>query len=138
MKNWMAAATVAACLACSNGTDLQTGPSTSVSGDTVRIELGLGSAVNVDGIAIEFESVAGDSRCPLNVQCVWEGNAEVSLRLTRMQSSEVVSVNTNLEPQVVRYAGHAIRLSGLTPYPVYGEPLDPSAYIAALTLVPDR
>ena len=138
MKAILAAGVLGACLACSNGTDLQTGPSQSVSGDTVRIELAVGSAVNVDGISILFESVTGDSRCPLNVQCVWEGNAEISLRLTRTQSSDLVSVNTNLEPRVIRYAGQEIRVADLTPYPVYGEPLDPSTYIVALMLIPDR
>jgi hypothetical protein len=36
-----------------------------------------GQLATIDGLVIRFAEVRGDSRCPVDVQCVWEGDATV-------------------------------------------------------------
>ena len=47
-----------------------------------EIALGEASVLEPEGLQIEFESVKNDSRCPQDAVCVWEGMAEIQLRLT--------------------------------------------------------
>lgn len=35
-----------------------------------------------------------DSRCPINVNCVWQGNAEVVMRITNNDEAENFTLNT--------------------------------------------
>ncbi len=38
-----------------------------------------------ENIWLSFDSLIADSRCPIGVQCIWEGNAEVSLIFNSIQ-----------------------------------------------------
>jgi hypothetical protein len=46
-------------------------------------QLALGESVGVKGgiFVIDFLGVAEDSRCPVNANCVWEGNARISVKV---------------------------------------------------------
>jgi len=41
----------------------------------------LGTSAVVDGLAVAFEAVEEDSRCPDTAMCVWEGRALVALTI---------------------------------------------------------
>lgn len=57
----------------------------SPSSDGVR----LGETVRVDGPAVTPLSVVEDSRCPVDVVCVWAGRVRLSVRVDVGSSSEV-------------------------------------------------
>ena len=46
--------------------------------------MGVGQSVLVGdtGLRLAVRAVANDSRCPTDVQCVWEGDATVSVQVT--------------------------------------------------------
>lgn len=45
--------------------------------------------------SLQIDSVLNDSRCPVGVQCFWEGNAEVRFRLTTLNSKPIMfNLNT--------------------------------------------
>jgi len=46
-----------------------------------------GQSVTIDGVRITFVAVGQDSRCPPDVQCIWEGDAEARFRV---RNNEVV------------------------------------------------
>ena len=49
--------------------------------DDSRLVLGLGQQVGLsDGSRLTYIRLINDSRCPLDVQCVWAGDAEIALR----------------------------------------------------------
>ncbi len=49
--------------------------------DDSRVTLGLGQGTQLsDGSRLSYTSLVNDSRCPLDVQCVWAGDAEIALR----------------------------------------------------------
>lgn len=72
-----------------------------------------------DELVIRFAAVAEDSRCPEDVRCVWEGNAEISLVAAGLGRSPTdLSLNTNPGfPTTAVHLGYTIRLIGLEPYP---------------------
>jgi len=76
-------------------------------------------AVVEGGLDVKFASVVGDSRCPADVLCVWEGNAEISIDVA-MTGEDHASLRLNTNPSFATeatYLSHAIELIGLEPYP---------------------
>ncbi|HQX90987.1 MAG TPA: hypothetical protein PL007_01980 [Thermomonas sp.] len=62
------------------------------------ITLGIGEkATLADGSRLTYLSLVNDSRCPPNVQCIWAGDAEISLRWESVASgkSKTFSLHTN-------------------------------------------
>ena len=85
-------------------------------------------------LTIRFTSVLEDSRCPTDVQCAWEGNAEILLELSG-GSLETVHLNTGPQfPRSEIYNGYIITLQDLKPYPAEGTHIDESRYTAVLSI----
>lgn len=85
------------------------------------------SAALTPTLSVSFESVAEDSRCPVNVQCVWAGNARVVIRLTESNEIEPdTSLNTNpsVGPRFLQRGAIRIELVDLEPQP--REPAGPA------------
>jgi hypothetical protein len=92
-------------------------------GDTLRVMNEAGD--DLEGLLI-FESVYEDSRCPLNVDCVWAGEATVRLRLLYADETEHTATLTvpGLRPEGVPYeeayratmAGYVVHFTRLDPY----------------------
>lgn len=90
--------------------------------------------VEPDNVEIGFREVQGDSRCPTNVRCFWQGEAGVQLTLT----------NANHQTQQVRISveghgsgtaeamGYRITAVRLGPYPQDADPIPQSAYRVTL------
>jgi hypothetical protein len=100
-----------------------------------KFELPVGdtATINGEGLTIIFTQVTEDSRCPIGVNCFWEGDGEVELVLSKSgYTTQTVTLHTTLTPQAVMYAGYTISLLELAPYPVYPNPIDPNDYVATL------
>ncbi|MES2921345.1 MAG: hypothetical protein V4819_07355 [Verrucomicrobiota bacterium] len=65
--------------------------------------LRVGETLQYDrGLKITFLAVRNDSRCPIDAQCLWAGDAEVVLRVKAgNQEPRKVILHTNLKPRVV-------------------------------------
>jgi len=107
---------LAACGSSSTSSSLPAPTTTDVSLDQ-QFTLAPGQTARIpgQGLAIRFDSVAGDSRCPQDVVCVWEGDASVHLTLTRNGASRAVVVHTALDPKTVLEGGVRLSLVGVTP-----------------------
>jgi hypothetical protein len=109
-------------------------PTVSVVGDTAFLELPLGRSADNGEIQVTFDAVTEDSRCPSDVQCVWEGNGGIRLTLSSDQESGVFIVNSTLSPQRVAFAGFTIGFRDLRPHPVAQVPTDRDAYVATISV----
>ena len=99
--------------------------------DTLTIPLG-GSAVTSDNtVRVTVRSKLQDSRCAVNVQCVWAGSVGVGVRAETLQGTNDGNVHTNTDPKIFWAGQHQITLLDLTPRP--GEPAAP--IIATLRVV---
>ena len=71
-----------------------------------------------DEFIIKFQEVVEDSRCPIDVDCVWEGNAKIILTITQKD----YILNSTLEPTEIYFSGkegiqYRIKLISVSPYP---------------------
>lgn len=74
-------------------------------------------------LKIEFLDFT-DSRCPLNANCIWEGEAEVFLRATSGKNVSNFSLK-NTGSDTVLY-GYQITFEALLPYPESGKEIAPA------------
>jgi hypothetical protein len=86
-------------------------------------------------ISIKFQGLGEDSRCPLDVECVWAGNAEIFLQIASADSTTIYSLNTFLEPNIVSHDGYLVELVQVSPYPVAGETIALESYEIRVALI---
>jgi hypothetical protein len=101
-----------------------------------EFELGAGQSVLVgsEPVKITFEAVTADSRCPPEVQCVWEGDAVAKVSAatgTQPPVSYELHTNTGFATQVT-HGAYRIRLTAVAPGPREGVTIDPKAYVITL------
>jgi hypothetical protein len=88
-----------------------------------------------EGLAVEFESVLEDSRCPEGVDCIWSGNAKIKIKLDKkMQTPATSELNTDAGPKSSSYLNYEVKLVALKPRTKANEAIKPSEYIAALII----
>ncbi len=103
------------------------------SGREFDISVGQEVQVQGTGMTIRFNGVSDDSRCAIDVQCVWAGNAIVRLTLTAPGTAGTdAALNTTLDPKSASFAGYSVRLTGLKPAPRSGTAIAASSYVATL------
>jgi hypothetical protein len=102
------------------------------------VTLRVGQAALVDGVfRVGVQSVPSDSRCPMNADCIWAGDAAVAIvSSTGAGPSYADTVHTTLDPRSVARGGYAITLIDLTPYPVAAGTIRQDQYAARLHVTP--
>ena len=109
--------------------------STVVADPGVAFSLPLGKTATVTGTGarITFNRVADDSRCPVDVQCVWAGDAKIELTISGQGGASDPKVISITSPNNEVTSGNLrIRLVGLAPAPKQSEPSASRAYVAQL------
>src|SRR5688500_12293320 len=93
-------------------------------GQTFDLPAGQTARVGSGGLLVGFRGVAADSRCPVNVTCVWAGDAELRIQVTigRMAWTSL-ALHTGVEPRSARFREHTITVVGLKPEPRANESL---------------
>jgi hypothetical protein len=85
-------------------------------------------------LTIKFVAVE-DSRCPKDANCVWAGDAKVTIQVTgRRGASKTFDLHTNLEGKSARFDGYEITLGEVTPYPASNVRIDRNGYTARFTV----
>lgn len=84
----------------------------------------VGQVVTLDGgnLRVRFVRVGSDSRCPVDVNCVWAGNAELLFEVggRGRRGRTALRLNTNAGPERPgegRYGRYTLKLVGLAPQP---------------------
>lgn len=106
-------------------------------------ELGVGESVTLkpDNVQVGFDTVISDSRCPIGVICIWEGEAQIKIQLSK-QGSAPLSATLTIRGYVtakdtcchkyIDINGYRIKLMQLDPYPTHPVPNDYTNYRATL------
>jgi hypothetical protein len=115
-------------VACSTG---PTGPNAQQSGKD-EIVIPYGETVVVPGSIVEvgFHALIGDSRCPSDVLCIWEGEGTVELGLT-VGDGPTVSFEVTVG-ETIHHVGRSFTLVRLDPYPLSTRPHVPEDYVVHL------
>jgi hypothetical protein len=97
---------------------------------------GATARVTGESIAVAFEGVAGDSRCPVDVTCVWAGDAVVTLTLA-VGTAEPTRIELHTNPSFQRealVAGYRVALNALAPSRRTGVDIPQSGYEATIVV----
>ncbi len=112
--------------------------STVPAGSDVRLRPGERVAVEGTDVAVRFDGVAQDSRCPADAICVTLGDAEAVFTVTQAGRPNVpLTLHTAPgEGQRAAAFGFLLTLTHLDPYPYAGRPTAPQDYRASLRIDP--
>jgi hypothetical protein len=83
-------------------------------GQEVSVKINTEEKAN-GGLRIKFVELVEDSRCPVDTNCVWAGNAKIKVRVTRNGKSRVLELNTMNKGGDPVFAGYKFRLTDLDP-----------------------
>jgi hypothetical protein len=104
-------------------------------GDTsTPFEIKIHQTIKVDGIEIEFSGIE-DSRCPSDVQCVWEGQAILTFSTFYQTQHESHFLNT-AKVATVNVGPYKITLIDITPYPTTTKDISED-YVATISISED-
>lgn len=67
------------------------------------------------GIKVHFLRVVSDSRCPINAECFWAGDAELEFSIKQGLVARKVVLNTFSKTQSPNIFGYRLELRGLEP-----------------------
>jgi hypothetical protein len=102
------------------------------------LTLRLGETVVWNGIDIGFTRVVEDNRCPVDVQCFWEGNAAVEIAVGPLHGGRgptfPLILNTSLEPHAGEAWGVRVQLLDVRPQPISTQDIPPDAYVVRLSV----
>ncbi len=100
----------------------------------VSVRLNKQAKASRSKLTIKFVAVE-DSRCPQDVDCIWAGNAKVTVKVTNSKgASKTFDLNTNLEAKAVKFDGYEIKLGTVTPTPRSNVRINPNGYTASFTV----
>ena len=100
----------------------------------VSVRINNQKSVMRDRLKIKFVSVE-DSRCPQDANCIWAGNAKVTIKVSNAKGkSQTFDLNTNLEGKSARFDGYEITLGSVSPHPRSNVRLDRNAYTASFSV----
>ena len=107
-----------------------------LTGTSLELSIGTPIADPASRATFTFVRVVDDSRCPKGVQCVWEGDATIELRVTPDQGEpETVQLHVNARTaKDVVVGGWRLVLDRLDPYPENGRPIDARDYRAVISI----
>ena len=94
------------------------------------------AAVNGRNVRITFNRVTEDSRCPVDVTCVWAGDAKIELAIARDgAATEKRIISITAPNNEVTVGDLTIRFVALAPVSRQSEPSSSRQYVAQLTIL---
>ena len=103
---------------------------------TAVIQINQQKTLSKSKLTIKFSSLIEDSRCPTDVQCIQAGNARIKIDVKKSggKAWETFEINTNSEPQAIKFAGYTINLTALNPAPASNIRINRNGYKATFTV----
>jgi len=114
-------------------------PPDALSGEVVQAQLsqtftlapGQVARIGSGGPYLAFRRVSADSRCPMDVVCVWAGDGVVQIEAGLTQSNWTPGeLHTDPQRPPVDVADYRVRLTDLQPYPRSSEQTQAGSYRA--------
>lgn len=100
--------------------------------ETLRVQVNHEKRLAKSKLTIRFVELVEDSRCPVDVQCIWAGNARIKIKVSKNGRSHELTLDTNGPNQVVNAEGYSIKFLGLTPEPRSNIRINRNGYVASL------
>jgi hypothetical protein len=131
-RRWLATSLILAVASCA------TVDTAVVANPGADFNLAVGKSATISGTdyRITFNRVTEDSRCPVDVQCVWAGDAKIELTVARNSAPDATRVISLTPPNSETTVGNVkIRFVSLAPTPRQSEPPASRPYVARLMVL---
>ena len=103
-------------------------------GEVFTIGINQSARITGEDLTIKFNEVIGDSRCPQNVTCVWQGMASSRITISYQSTDYSIVLNMpGLTDKAEENFAHYTLTYNLNPYPREGVKISPKEY--RLTLI---
>jgi hypothetical protein len=128
---------------CGGSTDPDRSPTPNTPADInvsppseVRLALGQSLRLSNPDLKIRFTAVPDDSRCPINVVCVWAGDARLAFEASGsiQRQFELHLPTEQMGPRSIVLGTYQIEVLSLEPAPTAGRPTRPEDYRVTLTV----
>lgn len=104
-------------------------------GEVFTIGVGKSARITGEDMIVKFDEVIGDSRCPQNVTCVWEGVASGRVTIKYQEKDYALVLNQpGLTEQAKETFFNYTLTYSLNPYPREGEEIPLKEYLLTLTV----
>ena len=103
--------------------------------ETLKVQVNHEKRFAKSKLKVKFVELVEDSRCPVDTNCIWAGNAKIKIRVSRNGRSHDLTLDTNGPNQTVNAEGYSIKLVGLTPAPRSNIRINRNGYVATLEAV---
>ena len=88
--------------------------------------------ISAEKISVTFQEVLEDSRCPVDVTCIWAGLAKVSLQVSVSGQERELSLSTSPPENSAVFENYTFWLILVRPVPRSDQNLDRSAYVVTM------
>ena len=88
--------------------------------------------MTAENISVTFQEVLEDSRCPVDVTCIWAGLAKVSLQVTVSGHERELSLSTSPPENSAVFENYTFWLILVRPVPRSDRNTDRSAYVVTV------
>ena len=86
--------------------------------DTIQVPYNQAVQIGETGLSLHFDTLFRDSRCPEDVNCIWEGAWEIGMKLLEQNTTHTLKLGTYLEANMdTTLAGCTIQVLDLLPRP---------------------
>ena len=94
-----------------------------------------GQTTHSGAAVVTFHRVVSDSRCPVNVTCVWasEASAKFTVQVKGVLGRYQLQLNDPAK-RAVTHRGVVVEFQELVPHPVGSQPTDPDSYRATIKI----
>ena len=109
------------------------GPQSPSPDQDFELRAGATARIEDSDLAVRFDDVPSDSRCPVDVQCITAGDATVALFVTGGGSADAThQLHTLDEPRATRHGAWSVALVRLEPRPVSTRKTPRGDYVVTL------
>jgi hypothetical protein len=98
------------------------------------LRLSQSATTDNDPVTVTFVNILLDSRCPTDVECVWQGDAAAEVHLSVDGSAFTDTLHLNVDPREVTHGDYTIRFVKLDPAPISTQEIDPDDYVATFKI----
>ncbi len=88
--------------------------------------------ISAENISVTFQGVLEDSRCPVDVTCIWAGLAKVSLQVSVSGQERELSLSTSPPENSAVFENYTFWLISVRPVPRSDQNIHSSAYFVTV------
>lgn len=133
-RRWLVlAATLFLSLGCSDNSG-PTAPNTRRLDEPFSLRVGEQATIPSENLGVGFNSVSADYRCPIDVVCVWSGDADVLMSLVRLPNPVQPFTIRLYQPNEQSVLGYRVKLLELNPPMRSQVSLDPRGYTVKIVV----